>query len=53
MIIPQIQVLINRAEESHQAAKVLLDAGSIRFSAAWFIFRLVGNHQDAERRGLI
>jgi len=34
MITPQIQVLVNRAEESHQAAKVLLDGGFAGFSAA-------------------
>jgi len=34
MITPQIQTLLNRAEESHQAAKVLLDKGFFNFSAA-------------------
>ncbi len=34
MITPQVQVLINRAEESHQAAKVLLDTGFSNYSAA-------------------
>lgn len=34
MITPQVQVLVNRAEESHQAAKVLLDAGFSNYSAA-------------------
>lgn len=31
---PQIQALFNRAEDSHQAAKVLLDKGFFNFSAA-------------------
>ena len=34
MITPQVQILINRAEESHQAAKVLLDQGFSNYSAA-------------------
>jgi len=34
MITPQIQALINRAEDSHQAAKILLDEGYPNFSAA-------------------
>lgn len=34
MITPQIQALIERAEDSHQAAKVLLDSGHFNFSAA-------------------
>lgn len=34
MISPQSQALLNRAEESHQAAKVLLDTGFSNFSAA-------------------
>lgn len=34
MSTPQIQALINRANESHQAAKVLLDKGFSNFSAA-------------------
>jgi uncharacterized protein (UPF0332 family) len=34
MIRPQIQVLIDRAEESHQAAKVLLDSKFFNYSAA-------------------
>ena len=34
MISPQIQTLINRAEDSHQAAKVLLEKGFLNFSAA-------------------
>lgn len=34
MITHQVQVLVNRAEESHQAAKVLLDAGFSNYSAA-------------------
>jgi len=34
MITSQVQVLVNRAEESHQAAKVLLDGGFAGFSAA-------------------
>lgn len=34
MITPQVQVFINRAEESHQAAKVLLDKRFSNYSAA-------------------
>jgi len=34
MISPEIQGLISHAEESHQAAKVLLDKGFLGFSAA-------------------
>jgi len=34
MITPQIQTLVNRAEDSHRAAKVLLDKGFSNFSAA-------------------
>ena len=34
MISPQSQVLIDRAEESHQAVRVLLDQGFPNFSAA-------------------
>ena len=34
MIPPQSQMLIDRAEESHQAARVLLDQGFPNFSAA-------------------
>ncbi len=34
MTTPEIQVLLERAEESHQAAKVLLDEGFSNFSAA-------------------
>jgi uncharacterized protein (UPF0332 family) len=34
MIAPQIQALIGRAEESHQAAKILLDKRHSNFSAA-------------------
>ena len=34
MIAQEIQYLLNLADESHQAAKVLLDKGFIRFSAA-------------------
>ncbi|MDL1911165.1 HEPN domain-containing protein [Chloroflexi bacterium CFX6] len=34
MSIPQIQILIDRADESHQAAKVLLDKGFFNYSAA-------------------
>ena len=34
MISPQSQVLLDRAEESHQAARVLLDQGFPNFSAA-------------------
>ncbi len=34
MNTPQIQVLINRAEDSHAAAKVLLDKEFFNFSAA-------------------
>ena len=34
MITPQMQVLIDRADESHQAAKVLLDKEFSNYSAA-------------------
>jgi uncharacterized protein (UPF0332 family) len=34
MIPPEIQQLLNYADESHQAAKTLLDSGFIGFSAA-------------------
>lgn len=34
MITPQIRALIERADDSHQAAKVLLDSGHFNFSAA-------------------
>jgi uncharacterized protein (UPF0332 family) len=34
MISPQSEALLNRAEESHQAAKVLLDQGFPNYSAA-------------------
>lgn len=34
MISSEIKVLVNRAEESHQAAKVLLEKGFSNFSAA-------------------
>jgi len=34
MITPEIQYLLNLAEESHQAAKNIIDMGSARFSAA-------------------
>jgi hypothetical protein len=34
MISPEIQILLDRADESHQAAKVLIDEGFARFSAA-------------------
>ena len=34
MITPQVQVLLNRAEESHQAAKILLDSRFSNYSAA-------------------
>jgi len=34
MIRPQIRVLVDRAEESHQAAKVLLDSRFFNHSAA-------------------
>jgi len=34
MIKPEIQYLLNLANESHQAAKILIDQGIIRFSAA-------------------
>ena len=34
MITQEIQYLLNLADESHQVAKVLLDKGFIRFSAA-------------------
>lgn len=33
MSTPQVRVLVNRAEESHQAAKVLLDKGFSNYSA--------------------
>ncbi len=45
MITPQVQVFINRAEESHQAAKVLLDTGFSNYSAAqsyYTMFYLTG-----------
>lgn len=34
MISPEIQVLLDRASESHEAAKVLIDGGFARFSVA-------------------
>ncbi len=34
MITPQIQALLDRAEDSHQAAKIILDKGFANFSAA-------------------
>ena len=34
MITPEIHVLLERAEDSHRAAKVLLDRGFSNFSAA-------------------
>jgi uncharacterized protein (UPF0332 family) len=34
MIAKEIKVMLDRAEESHQAAKVLLDTGFLGFSAA-------------------
>ena len=34
MTTSQVRVLLNRAEESHQAAKVLLDQGISNYSAA-------------------
>lgn len=34
MITPEMQVLLERAEDSHEAAKVLLDKGFSNFSAA-------------------
>lgn len=34
MIAPEIEVLIHRADDSHQAAEVLLDKGLSNFSAA-------------------
>jgi len=34
MSTPQILILVKRAEESHQAAKVLLDKGFSNYSAA-------------------
>jgi uncharacterized protein (UPF0332 family) len=34
MITPEIQHLLNLAEESHQVAKMLRDNGHVRFSAA-------------------
>ena len=35
MTTPEINHLIQRADQSRQAAKLLLDNGSVRFSAAW------------------
>jgi len=40
MITPEIQVLLERAEDSHQAAKVLLDKGFSNFSAAQSYFTM-------------
>ena len=40
MISPQSQLLIHRAEESHQAARVLLDTGFPNFSAAQSYYTL-------------
>jgi uncharacterized protein (UPF0332 family) len=40
MISPQSQILIHRAEESHQAARVLLDTGFPNFSAAQSYYTL-------------
>ena len=34
MTSPEIQILLDRADESHSAAKVLLDEGFANFSAA-------------------
>lgn len=34
MISPEVRILLDRADESHEAAKVLIDAGHPRFSAA-------------------
>jgi len=34
MISPEIQILLDRADESHQAAKALIDGSFARFSAA-------------------
>jgi hypothetical protein len=34
MISPEIQILLERAEESHGVAKVLIDGGFASFSAA-------------------
>jgi uncharacterized protein (UPF0332 family) len=34
MTSPEIQILLDRADESHNAAKVLLDEGFANFSAA-------------------
>ena len=34
MISPEIQILLDRADESHAAAKILLDRGYANFSAA-------------------
>jgi len=40
MSTPQIQVLMERAEDSHQAAKVLLDTGFPNYSAAQSYFTM-------------
>ena len=34
MISPEIQILLERADESHKAAKILIDGGLARFSVA-------------------
>ena len=34
MIAPELQILLDYADESHQASKVLIDSGFIGFSAA-------------------
>jgi hypothetical protein len=34
MITPELQKLLDYADESHKAAKVLIDSGFIGFSAA-------------------
>jgi len=36
----EIQILINRAEESHQAARILLEGGFSNFSAAQSYYRM-------------
>jgi uncharacterized protein (UPF0332 family) len=40
MITPQIQALLDRAEDSHQAARVLLDSGFPNYSAAQSYFTM-------------
>jgi uncharacterized protein (UPF0332 family) len=53
MISAEIQILINRADESHQAAKMLLDKGFFNFSAAqsyYTMFYLLGRGIVAFKR---